>query len=330
MNAARWIGRSAFLFALSFAVGWFIPDGLGRLGSMFGGSDLSITSTDRLLSFFVVFMFLTAVDLMIWLRGEIRALRESIPLAVRRVLLADTSTALDGSLLQVMFDGFRANPANHSHMVTLLRSFFVVMARVPSNLLAGYSVILERSIQTLDKSLHQLAGEGLVGDIRDTVEITKRLAERSQSYLQIQRRAFRVPEEWTKEWMQLVEALGKQSIACEYIVLLPRDRLDVDLAKLESMDAYLTGHNWRFRYCEVEAVLNSLGGALPTDRVVEVFDNRIAKLQELPDGRYRGGIKLKMTVIDLEQRGDVRHFVTCILNSATRLPPRAPVAQISS
>jgi hypothetical protein len=64
-----------------------------------------------------------------------------------------------------------------------------------------------------------------------------------------------------------------------------------------------------------------MGGSVPADSVVEVFDDTIAKLQASRGDRYQGGIQLRMTLAHLDEQDDLRRFVKCVSNLATKFSP---------
>jgi hypothetical protein len=97
--------------------------------------------------------------------------------------------------------------------------------------------------------------------------------------------------------------------SCEYVVLMPRQEIDAQFAKLDSMERFLTKASWSFKVCDLEDVLDSLGGVLPTDWNLDVFEEKVVKLQELPAGRYQGGVTLRMRLFELHQQPDLRRFV---------------------
>lgn len=84
------------------------------------------------------------------------------------------------------------------------------------------------------------------------------------------------------------------------------------------MNSYLSQRGFTFKCCVLEDVQDSLGGTLPTQENVEVFDNKIIKLQSPPAGVYKGGIALKMTLFDISQRDDISRFVNYVTNFAEK------------
>jgi len=82
------------------------------------------------------------------------------------------------------------------------------------------------------------------------------------------------------------------------------------------MRTYLEERGWTLRTCDSHDVQESLGGVLPTEANVDVFDRRVAKLQQPPHGGYRGGIKLRLTIVDLDSSQELRRFVDRVLSIA--------------
>jgi hypothetical protein len=194
---------------------------------------------------------------------------------------------------------------------------------VPTYLLPAYSVILERSASQVADRLRELAGKGVEVDLFDHLETTRRLIGRSQSYIQIQRKAFLVPDEWTVEWMRLVDEIARGGTKCQYIVLMTKPAMQSELVKLRSMCAYLTKRKFIFALCDEYAVLDALGGKMPTKGNVEVFDDTVVKLQSVPDGQYQGGITLNMVLNDLREREDLRRFVAAVTRLAQKMPSQS-------
>jgi hypothetical protein len=176
----------------------------------------------------------------------------------------------------------------------------------------AYLVFVERALATVSRDLLRLSGAGLEVDIADHIEITRRLAAGSGNFTQIQRRAFLVPDEWTQDWMRLVSTLPSTGTRCAYVVLMDRAEAASQMDKLDSMDRFLTKAGWSFEYCDLRDVLDSLGGVLPTEWNLDVFEGKVAKLQESPAGRYQGGVRLRMTMFDLQQEPDLRRFVDSV------------------
>jgi hypothetical protein len=320
VKSLRWIAIEALLAATSIVFGWVIPDGLNRLAHVLGQPSATVDSTERLLSSMVVFLFTVSLQLMLFVRSEIRALQEQVPRSIDNALAQQTGPALDNSLLRVILDGIDSNPSGLRHTQALLRSIARVLARAHSYLRDAEAVIIERAVANAGREIELLSHEGLEVDIRDHIEVSRRLAEDAKSYLQIQRKVFLVPQDWTGEWMRFVASLPPRGTKCEYIVLRDVASMAHERKKLESMNDYLTKVGWNFYYCDLQDVLDSFGGILPTDWNLEIIDNKIAKLQDMRADKYQGGIKLRMLLYPLAERTDLQNFVHVVSQSAHRFP----------
>jgi hypothetical protein len=116
--------------------------------------------------------------------------------------------------------------------------------------------------------------------------------------------------------MQLIDQLPARGVKCEYVVLMDHPTMRAERERLRSMEQFLTPRGWSFKYCDLQDVLDSFGGALPTSWNLDVFDNKIVKLQETPAGRYHGGVRLKMAIFDLAHGAELRRLVTWVARIA--------------
>ncbi len=174
----------------------------------------------------------------------------------------------------------------------------------PAELLEACSPFIEAEIALALQHVDDSLGAGAKVDIAEHLRVTRYLCDRSTSYLQIQRRAFSVPEEWTREWVAFIEEMSRKNIIKTYIVLAPVAELKADSAKLDSMKKYLRARGFRFGTCNFHEVADVTGGGVPKG-VIEVFGNGIIKIAELPAGKYQGGIKLTMTISDTKRNAEV-------------------------
>ena len=87
------------------------------------------------------------------------------------------------------------------------------------------------------------------------------------------------------------------------------------------MGKYLSAHHWEFLYCDLQDVLDSFGGVLPTNWNLEVFDNLLVKVQETPAGYYQGGIKLKVALHGLDERPELLRMNAAVSRHAKRYSP---------
>jgi hypothetical protein len=329
MRGARWIIAEAVLAVIAVGAGWIIPDGLNFLAARLGQQTLTVTATERLLAAMVVFMFTVSLQLVIAVRSETKSLRDDLPIAVERVLLAKTATAVDDTLLRLMIDGLDASPMSLVHTRRLIRSMVATLARANIHLRDAHAIVLERAVSDASRKVEHLTSDGLEADIADHLEVTRRIADGASTYLQIQRRAFLVPDEWTQEWIRFTKQLAASGTNCEYIVVLDKASAVADIRKLESMDRLLTDHGWTFRVCDLRDVLDSFGGVLPTEWNLEVINNEVVKLHEIP-GRYQGGIMPRMLLFDLAQKSDLRRYIKSVRDYAQPLLTIQHVARAKS
>jgi hypothetical protein len=184
------------------------------------------------------------------------------------------------------------------------------LSNVPPSLIEAYSVLVEKGLQDIESTIDALDGAGLEVDINQHIEISRRCAQTAASFVTINRAAFLVPDEWTRDWCQFVDELGAQRISKEYIVLMSKQDLADAAPKIQTMQTYLSKRGWTLRTCDVVDLRESFGGVLPTEANVDVIDGRVAKLQQPPAGGYRGGIKLTLTIVDLNRSPELRRFVS--------------------
>ncbi|WP_336215018.1 hypothetical protein [Nonomuraea sp. LPB2021202275-12-8] len=321
MKGGRWVATEAVIAASSMSIGWLIPDGLSLAAQLLGQPPLVVTPVVRLLSAMVTFMFAVSLQLMLFMRSQIRALQAGIPETVATALGQATGPALDSSLLRVLLDNLNGSQASLPGTYALLRSVTGVLTRGHVHLRDAYAMVIERALTGAEREIEKLESGGLEADILDHLEVTQRLCEGAQTYLQIQRRAFMVPEEWTQEWMRFLTSLPARGATCEYIVLLDRTTLIQERARLESMNRYLTRSGWSFKYCDLRDVSDSFGGVLPTEWNTEVIDERVIKLHEMPRGQYHGGARLRMLVYVFGQKADMQRYIQCVRRSARRFTP---------
>lgn len=321
MKSMRWIFTEAILSITSITVGWLIPDGLNRVALLLGQPHPAPSATERLLSTMVVFLFTSTLQLILFVRSEVRNLREAVPDIVGTALADQTGAALDSSLLRIMLEGVNTNSSTLAQTRLISRSIANILGRAHAYLRDAEAVVIERAISNLSHEVELLSHDGLQVDIRDHIEISRRLSANSNTYLQIQRKTFLVPQEWTREWMDFASRLPASGTKCQYIVLVDESTLVSDRLKLESMNRFLSKAGWNFSYCALQDILDSLGGILPTEWNVEVIDGKVVKLQELATSRYQGGIKLRLLLFTLSQRNDLGNFASVVVRYSKKFSP---------
>ena len=247
-------------------------------------------------------------------------LRESLPGALDSSLATNRTITTQGALLHALLPILKEGPEHAVQAGQLIESFLDIVSAVPPDLFSGYSVILEKALSELQSEVHGIQKQGRDVDILEHIEITRRLAEKAQSYLTVNWKAFSVPDEWTAEWRKLVTELGSRNdLARSYIVLLDDSLIGVEDYKLRSMEDFLSRHGWIFKVCSVGSVIEALAGQLPTERNIEVFDHKIVKYQTVPEGLYRGGIRLNLSFEVLVNNGAMDRFLNLVLTHAREL-----------
>ena len=318
MSPLRWLLVSVLLFCLSAILSLFLPNGFNWLMGLFGEQPVTITPLIRLYWFLCIFLFLRGVEMTFWARSEFTRLFTKFSTSFDDSIAKKLDQLLNRSLLRF----FWPSVANDSDQFLLLsRRFHTVLsplASVDPSLLPAYAVLIERQLQEFENEVSRISTVGCRADIATHIAISRRLTAGASAYLQIQRRAFLAPDEWTQEWCDFVTDLSRQRMAREYIVLADRALLTSECARLQSMATFLRARHFVFSFCDAKHIEDSLGGSLPTDDVIEVFDMNIVKLATLPEGKYRGGINLNLILTRLAQREGLRRMVDCVVRSAKR------------
>jgi hypothetical protein len=309
MKNSAWIIKSALVFIISTFVSWFIPDGLNLLSQVLGQGTDEITFFVRYSSSIVGFLFGITIETLAWLKQEAKTNKEEIVESVTSTISISVQKEVNSSILTLILRSLDNNSESASLIQKSVKDFAEPFARVPPDLLYANSIVIEGYIKRFNEDIKSLNSDGCDVSIREHLETNKLLLSTSKSYLQIQRKAFKAPEEWTEQWCQLINSLKDSECKREYIVLMDKISLDKEKNKIESMRKYLQDRGFIFKYCDLKDVLDSLGGNLPTDDNLEVFDEKIVKLHGLPTGVYSGGITLKMTLFDISERDNIRRLI---------------------
>jgi hypothetical protein len=312
MRSVRWFVVETLIAIIAAFLGWLLPDGLNHVAILFGQPRLNATPSERLLSAVVAIFLTTTLQLIIAVREGMRTMQEELPSNFRRTLDSSTLTLL-------------LNSANVPHGVEsiqrIARAAVSLIVQGKADLSDARAVVVERALTNATQDVRVLEGAGLEIDLFDNNEITQRLAAECHFYRQIQRRAYLVPGEWTQTWMRFVAELGVKPISCEYIVLMEHATFIGERKKLDSMNEYLSAHEWDFYYCDLQDVLDSFGGVLPTEWNLEVFDHRVVKLQESPSGAYHGGVRLKVALYGLDERAELQRLNAAVTRHAKKYSP---------
>ncbi len=318
----RWLVIFIATAVVSLAAGWLLPDGLNELAKTLHQPKVPEDPLTKFLSALTVFLIAMSIDVLTWLRGQSLETTETIARAVE----AGSARAAEQAVIRAVVPGAASTHDDVAAQATLIAEFATTLARVPPGLLRGYAVLMETALAQIADDLRAVSspGKGIKADVQQHLEITRRLTRNGHSFVQVNRRAFRVPDEWTQEWIDLVDELGhRDGMTKEYIVLMPAAELEVAAVEIDGMRTYLRRRDWLLRCCEVERVRDALRGAIPTEANIDVYDGRFAKLQSPPPGgRYRGGIELDLGLVDLKSYAELNRFVTTIQRFAMAPAPR--------
>jgi hypothetical protein len=318
-EARRWILWLGAAFLLALALGWLLPNGLNVLARLFGQPEVPETALVHFFCFAMAFFASASVELLIWMRQRTTQALEDLDEVVRSGLEAGVPDAVSNAVLRTVLPNTSGSREGAEDNARLLFAYANLLATVPPRLLSGYSVLIEDGVAQVEHDLRSVASTGLEVNIQRHVEITRRLTARAHAFVQINRKAFDVPRQWTQEWLDLVEELGARDLNSEYIVLMTSEALAEADLQLRSMAKYLESRNWNFRCCAVEKVRDALGGLIPTEANLDIYDAEIAKLQSPPKGEYVGGVKLNLQLLELQRHPEVAHYIDVVRQYARSL-----------
>lgn len=314
MRNSAWILSSIIIFIISTFVSWFIPEGLNLLSQSLRQETYEITPFVRYSSIIVGFLFTVGIEMLVWLKQEVKATKKEIIKSVTETISNDIQREVSASTLSLILKSLRNSPESAFLIQKSVKDFAEPFTRISPDILYANSVVVECYIKKFNEDIKNLNSDGCSVSLREHLETTKLLLSTSKSYLQIQRKAFDAPNEWTNQWCQLVDDFKDSKCKKEYVVLMDQQSLVNERAKIESMKKYLEQRGFSFKCCFLKDVLDSLGGNLPTESNLEVFDEKIVKLQDLPSGNYQGGIRLKMTLFDIAERDSVHRLINYVNN----------------
>jgi hypothetical protein len=274
----------------------------------FGANLLSPAPKDEFLAkaliYVIGFQFTLAISLAFNWELERGQISRSISIATQSAVVERIQTAIDGGLIKLFVTNLPG-----TDVAAIFRELADMIAtrlrNIDPPMLTASSVFLRDQIGIALNNHDAVLGSGFVVDIEQHLRTTRHLCARYPSYLQIQRRAFKAPEEWTADWLRFLEEMSKKDIEKKYIVLASAAELKAEKEKLESMRSILTANGFKFGVCNSASVTDSTGGSILTVGVIEVFGGQIIKIGDLPEGRYQGGIKLNMLLLDGQKQRDI-------------------------
>jgi len=318
-EARRWMLWLGVAFLLALAFGWLLPSGLNAVAGGLGQPEVPETALVHFFCFAMAFFASGSVELLIWMRQRTTQALDDLDEVVRSGLEAGVPDAVSNAVLRTVLPNTSGSREGAEDNARLLFAYTNLLATVPPRLLSGYSVLVEDGVAQVEQDLRSVASTGLEVNIQRHVEITRRLTVRAHAFLQINRKAFDVPRQWTQEWLDLVDELGARDLNSEYIVLMSSEGLAGADLQLRSMADYLEARNWNFRCCAVEKVRDALGGLIPTEANLDIYDGEIAKLQSPPEGEYVGGVKLNLQLLELQRHPEIAHFIDVVRQHARSL-----------
>jgi hypothetical protein len=306
----RWVLAPVAIALVTSVGGWFFIDGLNQIAELVGTSKVPSSGDIRAFSAIAMFMAGLALEVVLWSRATIRQALATGTENTERGLRDGVAKAVESAVLQSLWP-VKAGPEHGALVTRLLSTFVDDIARIPSMLLPGYSVLIEAHLAETSAAIRVFESHGSKVSVSAHLEMTRRLSVSATSFLQINRRAFKAPGEWTKQWCAFVEEMGqRRDVKTEYIVLMPAAELNAHVREIKSMDRYLRGASWSLSVCDDEDVKDALGGSLSTMSNVDVYDTRVAKLQSPPgDGGYVGGIDLELRFVELIRDPDLARFI---------------------
>jgi hypothetical protein len=308
----RWFFGFVASFLVSLVLGLVLPKGLNALARPLNEARIPDAPVVHFFAFALVFVTTAGFDTMLWFRQRVVEDRELLLETLIDGLEVSSARAVDQAIRQGLLPGVRQTPRQGVQVNRLLGSVGSLVSSVPADLLPGIALVIEDGLARVADDVAVVAAGGLSVTINQHIAIARALAEGATSFVQVNRRAFVVPEQWTSEWLSFVDDLGQRAIRREYIVLMPAEQLRQSRAEISSMAEYLRERAWRLKLCELEPLADSLGGTIPTTANLDIYDDRIVKLQTPPSGEYRGGIRLRMEIVELATRPELLRFANAV------------------
>lgn len=309
MEALRWIVTVVVSVAISFGFSRVVRLIVGTyFNTLVAPYDLLL----EVLTFFSALLCSLGIGIALQGRRERSQLLSQSIEEFKEQVTQSIETVIDNSLVTKLHGDLQSG-IRTSRVFDDFNQLVLHLNTRSTGLIAAAGVFLEREFASLSGRLNELFSDGTLIDIADHVRMTRRLCANAETYLQIQRRAFRVPDEWTNEWCEFLEYLGhNKKIRKKYVVVLNQNEMTSSIERLNSMDRYLSQERVEFYVCDLERVRDALGGVLPTNRVIELFDKSVIKAADLPTGRYRGGNMLGMSVYDAAKRPDLMKYIEAV------------------
>lgn len=325
LSNRQWIGIVVFTFLATFVAGLFLPDGANKVAGWFGKDQVPDSPLVRFLSFLVLLLVTVGIELVLWLRSQTRETLQDVSTIVERGIAVHGRDIAESAALRSLLPHQAATTEAAAEAGRLVKVFGDLLADMPPDLVAGYSIVLHDLLADVAAELETVGSSGFEVDVGRHLDIARALAAGASSFTQINRRAYDVSREWTEVWRGLVVEFGARrwpAARPEYIVLMAADELASNEAKIRGMHAYFEDAGWSMRCCELEAVKDTFAGRLPTDAdAIDIYSDVAAKLLWLPAGTgFSGAIQVRIQLARLVVQTRLREFVREVQRSAQ--PPR--------
>jgi hypothetical protein len=202
----------------------------------------------------------------------------------------------------------------------IIQSFRSLMLKANSGAEETGAIVaafLEHKLLENSRQIDELFAGGVDLPVSDHVAMTEKLASQFGDYVQIQRKAFLVPNEWTSEWLSLVERLSATKTRSQYILVASSEMIESERAKIISMAKYLAKMKINFKVCELSKLTDACGADHGEGFTVEIFGSKVVKLVSTPEGKYRGGVKLKLSISSTTSRPELTSYWKAAVRHST-------------
>src|SRR5680860_544910 len=108
-----WLLLFVATFALSVALGWFLPDGLNQLAGLTGQDPVPDTSLTRFFCFALLFLVAASTEVLVWLRVQANNAVDRIEATVAKGLSDGILDAAESTVLRALLPTF-SSPENAS------------------------------------------------------------------------------------------------------------------------------------------------------------------------------------------------------------------------
>ena len=306
----NWTRRTVVIAVASSLVGFWLLDGVYLAVSLFGEAE-SVDPAARLTSTVVVVAF----GLVIEQAYMTQSMFADHKADMTRTLKSDIHEQLSTGIGQALSAAGVLAVGSHSHSVAVgdmlidLTGLLQPVAGLPEPMRSGVATWMREPMNSYRQSLHRvLSSSGVITSLSRHVAVTRAMFDAgSGPYLQINQRAYQVPDEWTRDWCDYLRSTARQGRQVDYVVLAASDDLTAWSDKLDSMWRFLDDVGATLLTCDTALVIDSLG-PFTYDFNIEVFDDSVLKTQAFrtpPTGGYRGGVELNMSVMRAEDRPDI-------------------------